>query len=159
MGSLLAARYSMLADFYQQQTIQNESGQITRDWNREDPFVVRNLSQAILIKGARGDAMSEKWTEVYEPYTNIKMFIATNKLDSSLLGPLGSAKVGGEFDPEIITRRFRVGNIRDRATGEVLWFSDRNAPMEFNILGVTPTTDPFGRVVEFELLLKEVVDK
>lgn len=159
MGSLLAARYSMLADFYQQQAIQDESGQITRDWNRQNPFVVRNLSQAILIKGARGDAMSESWSEVYEPYTNIKMFIATNKLDSSLLGPIGSVNLGDEFNPEVITRRFRVGNIRDRATGQVLWLSDRNSPMEFNVLGVTPTTDPFGRVVEFELLLKEIVDK
>jgi hypothetical protein len=159
MGSLLAARYAMVADFYQQQTIQDESGQITRDWNRSNPFVVQNLSQAILVKGARGDAMTEKWTEIYEPYTNIKMFIATNKLDSSLLGPIGGAVVGDSFDPEVITRRFRVGNIRERATGQVLWLSDRESPMEFNILGVTPVTDPFGRVVEFELLLKEVVDQ
>jgi len=159
MGSLLAARYAMVADFYQQQTIQDESGQLTRQWNRADPFVVKNLSQAIIVKGARGDAMTEKWTEVYEPFTNIKMFIATNELDSSLLGAVGGAVLGDSFSPEVITRRFRVGNIRERATGRVLWLSDRKTPMEFNVLGVTPVTDPFGRVVEFELLLKEIVDQ
>ena len=159
MGSLLAARYAMIADFYQQQTIQDESGQITREWNRSNPFVVRNLTQAILIKGSRGDAMTENWTELYEPYTNIKMFIATNKLDSSLLGPIENASLGNSFNPEVITRRFRVGNIRERSTGEVLWLSDRKVPMEFNVMGVTPVTDPFGKVVEYELLLKEIVDK
>lgn len=159
MRSLLAARYSMMADFYQQKNVQDESGQITREWNRDDPFVIQNLTQAILVKGAGSGGMTEKWTELYQAETNIKMFIATNKLDSSLLGPIGGARLGDLFSPEVITRRFRVGNIREKSTGDVLWLSDRNSPMEFNIMGVTPVTDPFGRVAEYELLLKEIVDK
>lgn len=159
MRSLLAARYSMMADFYQQKNVQDESGQITREWNRDNPFVIQNLAQAILVRGAGSDGMTEKWTELYQPETNIKMFIATNKLDSSLLGPIGGARLGDPFSPEVITRRFRVGNIREKSTGDVLWLSDRNSPMEFNVMGVTPVTDPFGKVAEYELLLKEIVDK
>jgi hypothetical protein len=159
MRSLLAARYSMIADFYQQKNVQDESGQITREWNRENPFVIQNLTQAIVVKGAEGDVLTEKWTQLYEPHTNIKMFIATNKLNSSLLGPIGGSLIGDLFNPEVITRRFRVGNIRQKSTGETLWLTDRNSPTEFNVMGVTPVTDPFGKVVEYELLLKEVVDK
>lgn len=156
MRSLLSARYSMLADFYPPISVQSESGQITRSWDRENFFTVPNLTESILIKGTRGDAITEKWSTDYEPFTHAKMFLATNEFNSSLFGYSGM--ITDEFNPEIITRRFRVGNVRDRATGKILWKNDRKTATEFNVLGITPINDPFGRIVEYEILIKEVVD-
>jgi hypothetical protein len=84
------------------------------------------------------------------------MFLATNEFNSSLFGYSGM--ITDEFNPEIITRRFRVGNVRDRATGKTLWKNDRKTATEFNVLGITPINDPFGRIVEYEILKKEFVD-
>ena len=144
---LLSARYSMIADFYQQKRTVTEAGQVRRDWDRESPIVVKNLTEGVLVRGVRGTPITEEWNKDYEPQERVKMFVASSVIDSDIISPIR------------LTRRFRVSNIRDRATDNVLWFSDTGEPLEFNIEGITPINDPFGRIVEYELLLRGIVTR
>jgi hypothetical protein len=142
---LLSARYSMVADFYEQRRTVTEAGQVRRDWDRANPLVVQNLTEGVLVRGVRGTPITEEWTKDYEPQERVKMFIASSVIDSDPISPVR------------LTRRFRVSNIRDRSTNNVLWFNDNGEPLEFNIEGITPINDPFGRIVEYELLLRGIV--
>lgn len=144
---LLSGRYSMLADIYEQRQTFSEAGQIQRVWDRQNPIVVQNLTEGVLVRGVRGGAVGENWSKDYEPEERAKMFIATNVIDKDPINPI------------FLTRRFRVSNIRDRATGQVLWLNDDNSPLEFNIEGIIPINDPFGKIVEYEVLLRGVVTK
>ena len=144
---LLSARYSMLADFYEQKRTVTEAGQVRRDWDRENPIIVQNLTEGVLIKGVRGAAITEEWSKDYEPQEKVKMFVASSVIDSDPISPVR------------MTRRFRVSNIRDRATNNVLWFNDNSEPLEFNIEGITPINDPFGKIVEYELLLRGIITR
>lgn len=144
---LLSGRYSMLADVYEQKRTVTEAGQIQRIWDRENPIIVQNLTEGVLIKGVRGAAVGENWSKDYEPVERAKMFISNNVIDTDPINPV------------FLTRRFRVSNIRDRATGRVLWLNDHDNPLEFNIEGIIPINDPFGKIVEYEVLLRGVVVK
>lgn len=144
---LLSARYSMLADFYRQEKTVTEAGQVRRDWNRQSPIVVQNLTEGVLIKGVRGAAITEEWSKDYEPQERVKMFVASSVIDSDPISPVR------------MTRRFRVSNIRDRATNNILWFNDNGEPLEFNIEGITPINDPFGKIVEYELILRGIITR
>jgi hypothetical protein len=144
---LLSGRYSMLADIFEQKNTVSEAGQIQRVWDRENAIVVQNLTEGVLMKGVQGTAMSEKWTKDYEPQERVKMFIADTLIDRDPINPVR------------LTRRFRISNIRDRSTGQVLWFDDEDRPLEFNIEGIIPINDPFGKIVEYEVLLRGVISR
>ena len=144
---LLSARYSMLADFYEQKRTVTEAGQVRRDWDRQNPIIVQNLTEGVLIKGIRGAAITEQWDKDYEPQERVKMFIGSTLIDSDPINPI------------IANRRFRISNIRDRSTGRVLWLNDDGNPLEFNIEGITPINDPFGRIVEYELILRGIISR
>lgn len=145
MGRLLSARYTMIADFYPQITIRSEAGQITRAWDKQNFYTIQNRSEGIQTKGIVSLGSTEKWSESYEPVEFVKMYIGSNVVDDDEKGPV------------VINRTFRVSNIRDRVTGDMLWLNDNRDPIEFNVIGVTPVQDPFGRNVEFEITLKGVV--
>jgi hypothetical protein len=143
---VLSARYTMLADFYRQEVKQTESGQIIRQWDREDPYIVQNLTEGILGGGIRVVGSTETWGQDYTPIEWVKMYIANQIVDDDERGPV------------TLNRRFRVSNIRDRVTGERLWVDDDRRDIEFHVMGITPIQDPFGRNVEYEILLKGVID-
>jgi hypothetical protein len=56
---------------------------------------------------------------------------------------------------EVISKRDRITNIRNRK-GTVIWTEEEynGAPTVFEVLGVTPVTDPFGNHVENSALLQ-----
>lgn len=143
---VLSARYTMLADFYRQTVRQTESGQIIREWDREDPYIVQNLAEGILGGGIRVVGSTETWGKDYNPIEWAKMYIASQVVDDDEKGAV------------TLNRRFRVSNIRDRVTGERLWVDDDRRNIEFHVMGITPIQDPFGRNVEYEILLKGVID-
>lgn len=134
----------MLADFlYQTTTRDPDSGQIKREWTEpEDGITVRNLTKGILGGGIRVVGSTETWGDDYEDVEWAKMNIRSQVVDD------------GEDEDVFITRRFRVTNIRDMRTGQQLWVGDDGLPIIFNIMGLTPIIDPFGRPMEYELLLK-----
>jgi hypothetical protein len=143
---VLSARYTMLADFYAQRTHQQESGQIIRNWDREDPYIIQNLTEGILGGGIRVVGSTETWGADYHPIEWAKMYIANQVVDDDENGAI------------TLNRRFRVSNIRDRISGEILWLDDDRKPIEFHVMGITPIQDPFGRNVEYEILLKGITD-
>ncbi|MCA1799844.1 MAG: hypothetical protein LC650_00935 [Actinobacteria bacterium] len=129
----------MVADFADQTTESNDAGQTLRYWDFDSGFRdVRNLTKGILGGGIRVVGSTETWGEDYEEVEWAKMVIGSQTIAPSV----------------IVTRRFRVRNIRDRASERQLWIGDDLEPIEFNIMGITPIMDPFGRPVEYELLLK-----
>jgi hypothetical protein len=143
MGCLVGARYSMLADIYPQTTVRNRSGQVIRKWDYENPYTVKNLTVGILGGGIRVVGSTEIWGEDYEEVEWAKMYISDQVID-----------VDGVSDI-FVTRRFRVGNIRQaRSPYKPLWVGDDGESIVFNIMGITPIMDPFGRPAEYELLLK-----
>lgn len=144
---LLSGRYSMIADIFEQKQTISEAGQIQRDWDRQNPIVVQNLTEGVLIKGVQGAAVGENWGKDYIPTERAKMFIADTLVDKDPISPVR------------LTRRFRVSNIRDRATGQTLWFDDKGDPLEFNIEGIIPINDPFGKIVEYEILLRGLISR
>lgn len=143
---VLSARYTMLADFYRQETVRNNSGQVVRKWNKEDPYIIQNRTDGIIVRGFTSVSSTEKWSADYEPVEYAKMYVSKISIDDDEKGPI------------TINRTFRVSNIRDRISGEVFWLNESRDPVEFHVLGVTPIQDPFGRNVEYEILLKGVID-
>lgn len=141
---MVSARYTMLADFlYQTALRDDDSGQITRDWtDPEDGITIRNLTKGILGGGIRVVGSTETWSDDYEEVEWAKMNISDQLVDADEDGDV------------FITRRFRVTNIRDQRTGKRLWIGDDGLDIVFNIMGITPIIDPFGRPIEYELLLK-----
>lgn len=132
----------MLADFVNQVQTTNESGQTLRSWDFDNAETVRNLTKAITGGGIRVVGSTESWGEDYEGIEWAKMNIASQTLPSG----------------NLVTRRWRVMNIRDRSTDLQLWVGDDGLPIEFNVMGITPIIDPFGRPVEYELLLKGITN-
>lgn len=143
---VLSARYTMLADFYPQKRIRNEAGQVVLDWDRNDVYTIQNRTESVMVRGVTGVATTEKWTsDAYEPIEYAKMYVRNIEIDDDEKGAV------------TINRTFRVSNIRDRVGGQRLWVNDERESIEFHILGVLPIQDPFGKTVEYEILLKGVV--
>lgn len=143
---VLSARYTMLADFYMQKKIRNEAGQVVLDWDRDDPYTIQNRTESVMVRGVTGVSTTERWTsDAYEPIEYAKMYIRSIKIDDDEKGDV------------TINRTFRVSNIRDRVSGDRLWINDERDSIEFHILGVLPIQDPFGKTVEYEILMKGVV--
>lgn len=80
----------------------------------------------------------ERWEEEYMPIDWIKF----------------------QTDVEL-SKRYRLYNIRDKRTGRHLWEDNEGPreewrPMWFDIVGVMPIVDPFGRLLEYDSLAKKV---
>ena len=123
------------------------TGEIIRDWKTVDPdapqataIVVPCMVESIADGGIRVAGTTERWGEVYENVDYAKMrFPASFK----------------------ITKRDRITNVKQASTGEILWreeelsSANNNGPATvFEVLGVMPITDPFGRLTEFSALLQ-----
>jgi len=142
VGGLLGAKYTMLADLYEQVKEYNDAGQIVRSWDYENPRTIENRTMGILGGGIRVVGSTETWGEDYEPVEWAKMYIPSQQMRDV------------EGEEVYITRRFRIGNIIDAQSKKKLWVGDDGDSIEFNIMGITPIADPFGVPMEYELLLK-----
>lgn len=134
MVDLLASRYNMFADAYDQTSSQNDLGQITRDWNYDNPVVEDFICLARGIQGGgiRVVGSTERWEPEFEDVEWLRM---------QTQAPL--------------SKRYRIGNIRDR-NGNIAWFDEEGNSLIFNIMGYESRFDPFSRRVENEVLLKRV---
>ena len=124
-----------------------DSGAIVRDWvddpntteDESSPTRINNvpvMARGILDGGIRVAGTTERFDEVYE---NVDWVKATF--------PKGTK----------ITKRDRVTNIRNARTGVVIWREEEingAPPTIFNVMGVTPITDPFSNVLEVNVLLQ-----
>jgi len=133
--NVVTARYNMVFNLLRQTMTQNpNTGQIMRQWTvfRYDvPCIARGVTGGgIRVVGS---------TERYEGgvYTNIEWV----KMQTHT----------------IISKRDRIVDIKERDEPRSNWLEvDSNGdlvPVVFEVLGGTPIQDPFGRLVEYDVLL------
>jgi len=114
------------------------SGEIIREWNDTDPDVPSQVAidipcmvEGIIDGGIRVAGTTERWGEHYDNIDWVRM----------------------EFPSSyIVTKRDRITNIRNAKTNQAIWVEEETAgtngvmvPTIFEVIGVTPVTDPFGR--------------
>lgn len=129
-----------------------DSGEIIRKWtptpdNPSTPDVdeakqdtIRCIARGIIDGGIRVAGTTEDWGKVYDnvDYVRISFPINAN-----------------------ITKRDRVTNIRG-SDGTILWRDEEvkdSPPTIFNVMGVTPIPDPFGRPMEAQALLQRAENR
>lgn len=140
-SSILTARYTMEADVYRQVTERSESGQTSVRWIRHpDEPTIKLIARPILGGGIRVVGSIERWEEEYLPVDWIKFQTNTE-----------------------LSKRYRLYNIRDIRTGRTMWEENEDeseslVPMWFDVVGVMPIADPFGRLLEYDSLAKKVQD-
>lgn len=134
MSNSINARYNMTAELWTQTTSQNRAGEIERAWTfkREFPCIARGVTGG----GIRVVGSTERWVE--GDYSDIEWV----KLQTSTS----------------IDKRDRVYNIKTRGEDVSSWSTydpetETFKPKMFEVLGATPIQDPFGRQVEFDVLL------
>lgn len=122
-----------------------DTGEIIRVWVPEDddpvtpgtqPRKIRCMVRGVIDGGIRVAGTTERWTPqgIYDNVDYIKMSFPASV---------------------ILTKRDRITDITN-AEGEIVWIeeeSDSNGTV-FDVLGVTPILDPFGKHVENFALLK-----
>jgi len=121
-----------------------ETGEIIRVWVMEDadpdtPEIdakkIKCIVRGILSGGIRATGTTERYNDaILESLDYVKM----------------------QFPASVtITKRDRVTNIANKA-GVIIWREEEfnNAPTVFDVLGVTPVTDPFGNLIEWSALLQ-----
>lgn len=158
---LTSARFNMKADILRQNITtpnppdpegtwvykQDESGEIIRVWQpgSDNPETPENEAEGlesfrceargIIDGGIRVAGTTERWSDVYENVDYVKIsFPASVK----------------------ISKRDRITNIRD-PKGNIIWKEEEQPsapPTVFNVMGVTPIVDPFGRHIESQALLE-----
>lgn len=144
---LKAAGSPEVSDTGRWQIIQNpDSGAIEKFWIIDDPSTstyegdaalasVPVLARGVLNAGLRSAGDTESFDTIYENVSWVKMQF-----------PAG-------FN---ITQRDRVTNIRDR-DGNAIWKEtdiDGSPPTQFNVMGITPVINQFGKATEYVALLK-----
>ena len=161
---LTSARFNMKADILRQHntdpvnpseptgewTIRQDpdSGEIIRVWQSatavDNPATTdedeglesfRCIARGIIDGGIRVAGTTERFSDLYENVDFIKItFPARTRL----------------------TKRDRVTNIRD-PKGNIIWREEEQPsapPTVFNVMGVTPVIDPFGRHIESFAMLE-----
>lgn len=153
---LTSARFNMKADILRQsaetETPEGEwvishdpdSNEIIRVWEPNDNAepnpdsqltTFKCIARGIVTTGLNAQGTGEKFGELYDASDFVRI----------------------NFPPNVrLTRRDRVTNIRD-AKGNIIWVEEERtdgAPTIFQVMGVTPVLDPFGKHIENSALLE-----
>jgi hypothetical protein len=165
---LTSARFNMKADILRQGAETNntvnptdqtgewvtqqdpDSGEIIRKWQKYDQVdnpatadtnegldTFKCVARGIIDGGIRVAGSTERWGEIYDNVDYVKITFGPNV---------------------VINRRDRITNIRD-SRGHIIWKEEERpdaAPTIFNVSGITPIIDPFGRHIESFALLERV---
>lgn len=133
--SLVQARYNMKADIYTQTTGRDpDTRQVTRTWSFNR--TVRCQARSIASEGIRTVGSTEQFDEDYWNEDYVRMNVTYR-----------------------MSKRDRVRNIRHDQSDESQYNDDDGNPIEFEVLGVQPVQDPFGRTVEYDVLMFRVQDE
>lgn len=126
MSCMIHARYNMTMDvLVQTKTRDAQSGELKRAWT-PDPgrMGVKCVARSITGGGIRVVGSTERWSEQYDDVEVVKIQTALP-----------------------IQKRERITNIKDRR-GNVAWGD------VFEVYGSMPVLDPFGNIVEYDLLVQ-----
>lgn len=127
----------MLADIYTQVTARDpDTRQVVRSWTLSD--TVPCQARSIASEGIRtvGSTEDFKKSLQYADEDYVRMNCSKR-----------------------ISKRDRVKAIRNRVSGGSHYLDDDGNDMEFEVLGSQPVVDPFGRVVEYDVLMYKVQDE
>lgn len=126
------------------------SGAVKRNWVASDPDVVTVVTEdipcmveGIVDGGIRVAGTTERFSNVYENIDWARMTFPKNVM---------------------ISKRDRITNVRNALTGEIIWKEEELSTLNsgqysspattFDVLGVTPITNPYGQVTEYVALLQ-----
>lgn len=132
-GCLVSANYNMTADILVKVIAQDpKSKAMVNSW--EVDHSINCYATSIVTDAVSDDSDGKQFRAAYDEWQFIKI------------------RTG-----ERLTKRHRVTNIKDRS-GNVIWIEDSRdgVPTEFEVQGVTPRFEPFGSVIDYEVLLKRV---
>lgn len=132
----------MRADFYAAYLSQDTTGQLVRTYGEPDPdadpqeiFPVRLATYSNISVEARGlgnlRGKDSGTAEVYKNIYQMMDFIRVKTMQQ-------------------VDESYRIGNIRD-ASGSIAWTEPDGSATLFDIVGVTPSFDPFGQFMEYEI--------
>lgn len=127
MNCLIHGRYNMSFDVLHITRTQRESGEIVRQWVVGEtgiPCIARGISGG----GIRVVGSTERWGDTHEDVEVVKMQTSYN-----------------------LSKRDRITNIRT-SNGRLGWEDEGEATV-FDVVGSTPIFDPFGALVEYDVLL------
>lgn len=133
---MIGARYNMLADIETQTTSRDEdTGQTKRDWAVDR--TVECQIRSIASEGIRTVGSTERFNSdgSYDDDDFVRIRCKSR-----------------------ISKRDRVNNIRHRS-GEKQYLHDDGTSEQFEVLGSEPIQSPFGKVVEYYVLLHKVQDE
>jgi hypothetical protein len=133
MNSIVDSVLSMNLDVYRQSELQDtDTGALVKEWNYHRT-VACHAKGVISNSSARGSGDQQ---------------VFSNKYLNDQVIQVRTAKK--------LTIREKVTNIRD-TDGNVIW-NEINYPSEtptvFEVMGTTPVTDPFGRVIAYNSSMK-----
>lgn len=108
-----------------------EDNPLTLDVNEANFLTVECLARGIMEGGIRVQGTTERFGELYENVDYVRIWIPSR---------------------HVVTKRDRITNIRNKQ-GQILWKDEETNPYatngwratEFEVTGVTPEIDPFGR--------------
>lgn len=138
LSCLAKARYTMLADIYEQTTTRDpDTGETSRTWSYS--ATVPCQARGVISEGIRTVGSTEGYTR------------ALNKYEEEDWVKMKSQ--------DLISKRARVTNIRFKSSDTPTWVEDDGVtPMVFEVQGSQPLPNPFGRTIEHETLLFIVQD-
>ena len=133
MYDLIVSALSMQLDVYRQYEIQDpDTGAIKREWNYHRTVDCH-------AKGVISNSATTRSSD--------KQVFSNKYMNDQIIQVRTSDK---------LTMREKVTNIRDKS-GNVIW-AEINFPTEtptvFEVVGVTPVTDPFGTVIAYNSSMK-----
>lgn len=133
MEDLIDSILSMQMDVYRQSEIQDpDTGAIKREWNYHRTVICHAkgvISNSNSVRSGDKQVFSNKY--VYDQLIQVRT-------------------------SEKLTVREKVTNIQDSA-GNVIWYEinfPTETPTVFEVIGTTPITDPFGRIVGYNSSMK-----
>ena len=119
------------------------TGEIIRRWIPIDSdtgtagtqaFSMSCLARGVVSGGVQSSGTTEAWGEIYENIDSVRLWFPASK---------------------ILSKRDRITNIRHGKTGQIFWIEEELGPTAgvfkptiFEVDGVIPLFDPFGRHVE-----------
>lgn len=137
MTCLIGAGYVMTAEVYNQTSSQDRSGQMVREWDYDNPIIITCNAEPAMSRSSSG--ATEIWGMEYNAEDWIIVKTTTR-----------------------LNRRQRIGEIKSGDT--YLWLDapdpdvtgDEGDPMVFEIKGVAPSTDIFGKIVEYVVYAERI---
>lgn len=124
MVCLTSARYTMTAEIYDETVVQKDSGAISRSWDYDNPSTTVDCqAHGIVDGGIRVAGSTERWEGKYQNVEWVHVSCGIR-----------------------VSKRQRIGKIKSR-TGNELYPN-----LVFDVLGCTPITDPFGQIIEYDIL-------